>query len=107
VPVDALELSGDGLLMRVEGGVFELFRVRHFHSFRTPLSWLTVGVEFRRSDKVRLTIGTAVHPDQAMYGTTVRGRSEGGQLLLPAFEEQRFRAYFTQVAALAGRVVEQ
>jgi hypothetical protein len=105
--VDALELSGDGLLMRVEGGVFELFRVRHFHSFRTPLSWLTVRVEYRRSSQVRLTIGTAVHPGQALYGTTVQGRSEGGQLLLPVLEEQRFRAYFTQAAALAGRVVEQ
>ncbi|MEV4557867.1 hypothetical protein AB0K51_12800 [Kitasatospora sp. NPDC049285] len=105
--MEPLTFDYESLHLRVDRGVFELF-ARGSSELRTPLRWLGVLVHYKKPDRPgELFIGTVRDPNTALYGTDRAAfwYSTTPEFRVPLHEEPLFRAYFTEVAALADRRV--
>lgn len=95
--------------LRVDRGVFELFSPsRPGNTFRVPLRWLGALVHYKKPDRPgKLLIGSVRDPNAALYGTDQAAfwYSTSPACQVPPGDEPLFRAYFTEVAALADRRV--
>ncbi|MEU9074093.1 hypothetical protein ACFYUY_22230 [Kitasatospora sp. NPDC004745] len=108
--MDPLTLDYDNLHLRVDRGVFELFRLDSAEAgFRVPLRWLGALVHYRKPGKPgELFVGVVHDPDAALYGTDRQAFrvSRCPSSRIPPGDEALLRAYFTRVAALADRRVD-
>ncbi|MFD6700367.1 MULTISPECIES: hypothetical protein [unclassified Microbacterium] len=107
VPPDLLELEYEGLFLRFDRGVFELFEfppTTDFH-FRTPARWLAAQFDVRRADRCRLRFGFVESPDAPLFGTRPVPFvfTQTPSAVLPQTAEGVFREYFTRVAEATGR----
>ncbi|MDV9173639.1 hypothetical protein R6V09_26505 [Streptomyces sp. W16] len=107
--MDPLTFDYENLHVRVDRGVFELFPLDGIeHGFRVPLSWLGALVHYKKPDTPgELILGVVRDPHAALYGTErLAFRYRSTQVVrVPKSDEPLFRAYFTEVAALADRRV--
>jgi hypothetical protein len=106
--MDPLTFEYRDLHARTDRGVFELFDLsRSGETFRVPLEWLGVLVHFKKPGKPgQLFVGVVRDSASPLYGTDrLDFRFAGTQLEVPEADEASFRAYFSQVAELAGRRV--
>ncbi|MEU1299164.1 hypothetical protein [Streptomyces shenzhenensis] len=109
--MDPLTFDYENLHVRVDRGVFELFPLSGSgmpHTLRVPLRWLGVRVHYKKPDKPGELIFGVVHdPNAALYGTDLAAfrYSSTEAARVPHGDEPLFRAYFTEVAALANRPV--
>jgi hypothetical protein len=102
----ALELSHDGVILRVDGDVLEVFR-RGTFSERVLLAWLTVEVQPSIRGSLLLRIASP-HGDQPLYEVLRKAKPARGAVLdiiIKTEEEPFYRQFFTQVAALCQRPV--
>lgn len=107
--MDPITFDYADLHLRVDRGVFELFNLNIAeHTFRVPLRWLGVLVYYKKPDKPgELFFGVVRDPSSALYGTdrlAFRFASSPA-VRVPPRDEPLFRAYFTEVAAMADRLV--
>ncbi|WP_424862704.1 hypothetical protein [Streptomyces sp. MMS24-I29] len=105
--MDPLTFDYMDLHLRVDRGVFELFSVGR-SELRVPLRWLGVLVHYKKPDKPgQLFIGTVRDLNAVLYGTDAAAfwYSTSPAFRVPPGDEPLFRAYFTEVAALADRRV--
>ncbi|MFE9445375.1 hypothetical protein ACFYO2_41985 [Streptomyces sp. NPDC006602] len=105
--MDPLTFDYEDLHLRVDRGVFELFGARG-SELRVPLPRLGALVHYKKSDRPgKLFIGTVRDPNAALYGTDQAAfwYSTSPAFQVPPGDEPLFRAYFTEVAALADRRV--
>ncbi|MFJ1616132.1 MULTISPECIES: hypothetical protein [unclassified Streptomyces] len=107
--MEPLAFDYEDLHLRVDRGVFELFNLGTAeHTFRVPLPWLGALVHYKKPGKPgQLFFGVVRDPNAALYGTdrlAFRFASSPA-VQVPPGDEPLFRAYFTEVAALAGRRV--
>ncbi|GAA2800913.1 hypothetical protein GCM10010441_27240 [Kitasatospora paracochleata] len=105
--MDPFTFDYEDLHLRVDRGVFELFGPRG-SELRVPLRWLGALVHYKKPDRPgTLLIGTVRDPDAALYGTDRAAfwYSTSPAFQVPPDDEPLFRAYFTEVAALADRRV--
>lgn len=107
--MDPLTFDYEYLHLRVDRGVLEQFSLsRPENTFRVPLRWLGALVDYKKPNKPgKLLIGSVRDPNAALYGTDRAAfwYSESPSFLVPPGDEPLFRAYFTEVAALADRRV--
>ncbi|MEV7869697.1 hypothetical protein AB0P17_27230 [Streptomyces sp. NPDC088124] len=107
--MDPLTFDYENLHVRVDRGVFELFRPHNLETtLRIPLPWLGVLVYYRKPGKPgELIFGGVRDPRAALYGTHLAsfGYRSTEAVRVPRSDEPLFRAYFTEVAALADRPV--
>ncbi|AXG81908.1 hypothetical protein [Streptomyces paludis] len=107
--MDPLTFDYENLHLRVDRGVFELFPLDGIeYGFRVPLRWLGALVLYKKPDRPgELILGVVRDPDTVLYGTDrLAFRYRNTQAVrVPPGDEPLFRAYFTEVAALAGRRV--
>ncbi|MEU1520294.1 hypothetical protein ABZ490_50760 [Streptomyces sp. NPDC005811] len=109
--MDPLTFDYEDLHVRVDRGVFELFPLTGSgmpHTLRIPLHRLGVLVHYKKPNKPgELTFGVVRDPNAALYGTDLAafGYTSTEAVRVPRGDEPLFRAYFTEVAALAGRRV--
>jgi hypothetical protein len=102
-----LHFTRESLVMRVDGDVLEIFRIRQF-SERVPLAWLRVEVQPSIKGKLLVRLGTA-DPDQPLYEVFRKPQAAHGQvtdLIIATEEEPAYREFFTQVAQTCGRSVQ-
>lgn len=89
--------------------MFELFQPNNLETtLRIPLHWLGVLVHYRKPGKPgELIFGGVDDPCATLYGTNLAsfGYRSTQAVRVPRSDEPLFRAYFTEVAALAGRPV--
>lgn len=101
-----LEFSREGLVLRVDGDVLEIFS-RGAFSHRVPLAWLAVQVQ--PSAKGRLIVRMASsRDDMPLYEVMQKARVAPGSAVdwvIRTEEEPLYRQFFTQVAQLCGRPV--
>ncbi|MEV7284396.1 hypothetical protein AB0O01_07480 [Streptomyces sp. NPDC093252] len=105
--MEPLTFDYDYLHLRLEHGVFELFGFGR-SELRVPLRWLGALVHYKKPDRPgELFIGTVRDPGAALYGTDRAAfrYSTSPSFRVPPGDEPLFRAYFTEVAALADRRV--
>lgn len=102
----ALEFRHEGIVMRVDGDVLEIFRAGG-GSHRVLLAWLAVSVQ--PAIKGRLLIKFASTPgDAPLYEVTQKAKGIPvfvGEKLIRTEEESLYRQFFIQVAQLCGRHV--
>jgi hypothetical protein len=106
--MDPLTFDYRDLHARTDRGVFELFDLsRSGETFRVPLQFLGVLVHFKKPGKPgQLFVGIVRDSASPLYGTDrLDFRFAGNHLEVPEADEPAFRAYFSQVAELAGRRV--
>ncbi|WP_326594935.1 hypothetical protein [Streptomyces sp. NBC_01803] len=112
--MEPLAFDYEDLHLRGDRGVFELFDLGSAgHAFRVPPRWLGAlahykSAHYKKPEKPgELFFGVVRDPNAALYGTDrLAFRFAGSQAVrVPPGDEPLFRAYFTQVAALAGRRV--
>lgn len=107
--MDPLTFDYEDLHLRVDRGVFELFYLTNPAStFRVPLRWLGALVHYKKPNQPgKLSIGSVRDPNAALYGTDPAAfwYSASPAFRVPHNDERLFRAYFTEVAALADRRV--
>lgn len=107
--MDPLTFDYEKLHVRVDRGVFELFQPNDLTTtLRIPLHWLGVLVHYRKPGRPgKLIFGAVNDPRAALYGTDLAsfGYRSTMAVRVPSSDEPLFRAYFTEVAALAGRPV--
>ena len=104
--VAALELAIGDDLLRVDDGVLELFRQSFDRSLRVPIAWVGVEIDEGKHGSVVLCVGTANPIGPVLYGPSVRVLGNYWPLETTVGDEPRYRAFFGQVAALAGRSIE-
>ena len=105
--LEPLELEHERLLLRLDRGVFELFEfppTTDFH-FRTPVQWLAVQFDERRTDRARLRFGFVASPDVPLFGTQPVPFvfTHTPAAVLPGTAESVFREYFSRIAEETGR----
>lgn len=102
----ALVFQHEGVILRVDGDVLEIFRIGAF-SERILLGWLAV--EVQPSIRGRLIVKIASTPeDLPLYAVTGKARAMRGravELVIRTEEEPLYRQFFTQLAQLCGRPV--
>jgi hypothetical protein len=111
-----LEFSHEGLVLRVDGDLLEIFNRGDF-SHRVPLAWLAVQVQPSIKGSLVVRIASA-RDDRPLY--EVMQKAKDSPVLLPVVaitpgtavelvirteEEPYYRQFFTQVAQLCGRPV--
>jgi len=100
------EFSHEGLVLRVDGDILEIFS-RGAFSRRVPLAWLAVQVQ--PSIKGRLVVRIAsARDDMPLYEVMQKARITPGnavEVVIRTEEEPLYRQFFTQVAQLCGRPV--
>lgn len=105
--MDPLTFDYEDLHLRVDRGVFELFYLASpANTFRVPLRWLGALVHYKKPNQPgKLSIGSVRDPNAALYGTDQAAfwYSTSPAFRVPHGDEPLFRAYFTEVAALADR----
>jgi hypothetical protein len=101
-----LEFRHEGLVLRVDGDVVEIFREGGF-SHRLLLAWLAVQVQ--PSIKGRLVVRImSASADSPLYEVQAKAKSRPGsavELVIKTEAEPLYRQFFTQVAQLSGRYV--
>jgi hypothetical protein len=101
-----LEFSHEGLVLRVDGDILEIFS-RGAFSHRVPLAWLAVQVQ--PSIKGRLVVRIAsARDDMPLYEVMQKAKITPGsavELVIRTEEEPFYRQFFTQVAQSCGRPV--
>lgn len=107
--MDPLTFDYEGLHLRVDRGVFELFDLgTPDHTLRVPLRWLGVLVHYKKPGRPgELFFGVVRDPNAALYGADLLAfrYRHSPVVRVPSGDEPLFREYFAQVAALAGRRV--
>ncbi|KPI17221.1 hypothetical protein OK074_8196 [Actinobacteria bacterium OK074] len=102
--MDAKVFEHDRVHMRVDQGIFELFRRnRIIGSYRTPLSWLKVRAEARRGGVIRLHFGNVEELDEPIYASTTSSRHLLHTIEIQTTDEPLYRAFFTELAQLSDR----
>ncbi|BCL33363.1 hypothetical protein GCM10017557_82220 [Streptomyces aurantiacus] len=92
--------------MRVDNGIFELFRRNHtIGPYRAPLSWVKVCAEARRRDVTRLYFGYVEQLDEPIYASSAASGPVLANVEIPATDEPLYRAYFTRLAHLSDRPI--
>lgn len=105
--MEPLSFDYENLHLRVDRGVFELFTMGR-SELRVPLRWLGALVHYKKPARPgQLFIGTVRDPSAVLYGTDRDAfwYSTSPAFRVPPGDEPLFRAYFTEVAALADRRV--
>ncbi|MGY3061760.1 hypothetical protein ACVWZD_006058 [Streptomyces sp. TE3672] len=105
--MEPLTFDYENLHLRVDRGVFELFTMGR-SELRVPLRWLGALVHYKKPARPgQLFIGTVRDPNAVLYGTDQAAfwYSTSPAFRVPPGDEPLFRAYFTEVAALADRRV--
>ncbi|WP_159037246.1 hypothetical protein [Streptomyces specialis] len=96
----------DGVQLRVDHGVFELFRRSGvIGSYRTPLSWVKVRAEAREGGVTRLHFGHVEQLDEPLYASTTSSRHLLATVEIPTADEPLYRAFFAELASLSGRPI--
>ncbi|MFE2943765.1 hypothetical protein ACFXKG_32635 [Streptomyces sp. NPDC059255] len=107
--MDPLTFDYEDLHLRVDRGVFELFGLGSpTDTVRVPLRWLGALVHYKKPDRPgKLFLGVVRDPNAALYGTDPAAfrYTTSPAFRVPPSDEPLFRAYFTEVAALADRRV--
>ncbi|WP_416972995.1 hypothetical protein [Streptomyces sp. 4F14] len=107
--MEPLTFDYDYLHLRVDRGIFEQFSLATpADSFRIPLRWLGATILYKKPAKPgKLYIGSVRDPGAALYGTDRQAfwYSTSPSFEIPPADEALFRAYFSEVAALADRRV--
>jgi hypothetical protein len=101
-----LELTRDGIFIRADAGVLEIFVLGSIESTRIPLRWLVVRGSPHGKKSVLLTFGsgTADQPLYEMLPKTVTAPRTWLWFIKPE-EEPGYRAFFTDIARLCDRHV--
>jgi hypothetical protein len=103
-----LDFSHEGLVLRVDGDVLEIFS-RGTFSHRVPLAWLAVQVQpSARGRLVVRIVSVSARHDAPLYEVMHKAKIMPGsavELGISAEEEPLYRQFFTQVAQLCGRPV--
>jgi hypothetical protein len=104
--MDRLTFEYDDVLLRVDDGIFELFRRgRIIGTYRMPVNWVKVRAQSRKKGVTRLLFGTVEELDEPLYASSL----DPGHLLaaieIQTADEPRYRAFFTELARQAGRRV--
>jgi hypothetical protein len=101
-----LEFSRDGLVLRVDGDVLEIF-TRGSFSKRIPLAWLAVQIQpsIRGQLIVRLQSARDDGPLYEVLHKAKISRGDGVEFVIGTEEEPYYRQFFTQVARYCGRPV--
>ncbi|MBW4719395.1 hypothetical protein [Saccharothrix obliqua] len=97
----------DGVHLRLDHGIFEAFRRSNvvIGSYRTPLNWVKVRAEARKGGVTRLHFGHVEQLDEPIYASTTSSRHLLMTVEIPTTDEPLFRAFFTELAHLAGRPI--
>lgn len=96
----------DRVHLRVDHGIFELFRRnRIISSYRAPLSWLKVRAEARRNGLTRLHFGNVEELDEPIYASTTSSRHGLVTVEIQTTDEPLYRAFFTELAHLSDRPI--
>lgn len=96
----------DRVLMRVDHGIFEVFRRNGIiGSYRAPLSWVKVRAEARKGGLTRLHIGHVEQLDEPIYAGTTSSRHLLVTVEIPTADEPLYRAFFTELAHLSDRPI--
>ncbi|MBP5941859.1 hypothetical protein [Streptomyces acidiscabies] len=107
--MEPLTFDYDYLHFRVDRGVFEQFSLAApAQGFRIPLRWLGATIHYKKPGRPgKLYVGSVRDPGAALYGTDrlAFSYSSSPSFEIPPVDEALFRAYFTEVAALADRRV--
>ncbi|MEV7283436.1 hypothetical protein AB0O01_02505 [Streptomyces sp. NPDC093252] len=107
--MDPLVLNYENLHLRVDRGIFELFDLSTpSTTFRVPLPWLGVLIDYKKPDRPgKPYFGAVSDSGAALYGTDKFAfrYSTSPVERVPPGHEPLFRTYFTQVAALVDRRV--
>jgi hypothetical protein len=102
----SLAFSHEGLVMRVDGDVLEIFS-RGAFSHRVLLAWLAVQVQPSIKGHLVMRIAS-VRGDLPLYEVMHKARVTPGssvEVVIRTEEEPLYRQFFTQVAQLCDRVV--
>ncbi|MER5268015.1 hypothetical protein ABTZ99_38580 [Actinosynnema sp. NPDC002837] len=93
----------DDTLIIVDGQVLEVFQRRTEGSLRVPLAWLGVWLEADKPGRTRIVIGARTTPGGPVYSEQPQELYPFRRLPVSAEDVTRYRAFFVDVAALAGR----
>ena len=99
-----LEFRHDGLVVRVDGDVVEVFQ-RGAFSHRLLLAWLTVQVQPSIKGMLVVKI-TSASSDSPLYEVQSKARPTRGstvEQVIKTEEEPLYRQFFAQVGQLCGR----
>ncbi|MFF0267138.1 hypothetical protein [Kribbella sp. NPDC004536] len=97
----------DKVQMRVHDGVFELFQRRNVISpYRTPLDWVRVQAQVRKRGAVLLHFSYADDRDAPIYGRLMGSVYSLATVEIAMADEPRYRAFFAELAELAGRPIQ-
>ncbi|XVS67600.1 hypothetical protein ACQPYE_16570 [Actinosynnema sp. CA-299493] len=99
----ALTFSHEDALIIVEGQVLEVFRRGSEGSLRVPLAWLGVWLDAGEPGRTRIAIGARTSPGGPVRTERPQELYPFWRLSVPAQDVTRYRDFFTEVAALAGR----
>jgi hypothetical protein len=101
-----LELVGDGILLRADADVPEIFVLGSIESQRIPLRWLVVRGSPQGKKSVVLTFGSGTSDRplyEAMPKTVTAPRT--WQWFIKPEEEPAHRAFFTDIARSCDRQI--
>lgn len=104
--MELLELSTPDALFRADNGVLEVFQLSWENSLRLPFAWLCVKADPPKRDQILLRLGIVSPPGQVLYGADAKVINVYRTILISAADEPRVRAFFTQIAGHAGRLVQ-
>ncbi|WP_350278156.1 hypothetical protein [Kribbella sp. HUAS MG21] len=92
--------------IRVDRGVLELFeRSNVVRSYRTPLEWVRVQVQARKRGVYLLHFSYVEDLDEPIYARLTGSVCSLSTVEIPMADEPVYRAFFTELAALADRPV--
>ncbi|MCC8249384.1 hypothetical protein [Saccharothrix luteola] len=99
----ALTFGHADTLIIVEGQVLEVFQRGGEGSLRVPLAWLGVWLETDKPGRTRIVVGARTTPGGPVYSAQPLELYPFRRLPVDAEDVARYRAFFVEVAALAGR----
>lgn len=101
-----LTFSHDETLIIVDSQVLEVFKRNSEGSNRIPLAWLGVWLDAGKPDRMRFTVGAQSAVGGPVYSEQPQSLAGFWRLPVQAAGVPRYRAFFADVAALAGRPFE-
>ena len=99
----ALTFGHGDVLIIVEGQVLEVFQRGSDSSLRVPLAWLGVWLEAGKPGRTRIVIGATTTPGGPVHTEQPQELYPFRKLPVDAGDVPRYREFFAEVAALAGR----
>jgi hypothetical protein len=97
------DFARDGVLLRFDGVVVEVFLREYDKSLRVPASWIGVEIKPEKHDRTTLRVGTVNAGAPAMYGPGISVMGNYWPIEIDNADEPAYRDFFAQVATAAGR----